>query len=77
MKLLHGFEVQCRVRFDGVAIEQLVELVSGQGNGMITKLRPMEAMLFQALVIQAKAIVLPEQDLDAIVTAVGEDIEFF
>ena len=36
----------------------------------------MEAVLFQAFVVQAKAIVFPEQDLDTIIIAVGEHIAF-
>jgi hypothetical protein len=76
MVLLHRLKVQYRVRFYGVTIKQLIQLVTGQGDGVIAELWPMEAVLFQAFVVQAKAIVLAEQDFDALVIAVGEHIRF-
>ena len=60
-----------------MAIQQLVELVAGQRHGVIAEFWPVKAVLFQALVLQAKAIVFPEQDLDAIVVAIGKHIQFF
>jgi hypothetical protein len=63
------------VRFYRVTIQLLVELIADQSDGVSPEFRPMEAVLFQAFEVQVKAIVFPEQDLDAIVIAVGEHIE--
>ena len=65
------------MRFYRVAIQKLIQLVASQVDGVIAEFWPMEAVLFQSFVVQAKTIVFPEQDLNAIVIAVGEHIEFF
>ena len=77
VSLLHRLVMQYRVWLDVVAIKQVVQLLASEGHGAIAEFWPVEAMLLQSLVVQAKTIVFPEQDLDAIVTAIGEHIEFF
>ena len=65
------------MRFDVESIKQAVQLLAREGHGVVTQLRPMEAMLLESFVVKAKAIVFPEQYLNAIMIAVGKHIEFF
>ena len=63
------------MRFDIEAIEQRIELMSGQGDRRtITLLRPVELMLFKAFVVKTKAIRFPKQNLDPVTPVVAEHI---
>ena len=65
------------MRFDIEAIEQRIELMSGQGDRRtITLLRPVELMLFKAFVVETKAIRFPKQNLDPVTPSIGEHKQF-
>ena len=55
------------------AIEQPIQLLSAQANHALCRRSwPMEAIFFQALLPQAETIALPIEDLDLVLTPVGE-----
>jgi len=60
---------------DVIAIQQPVDLLAGQRHELITLAWPAEFLFGQALVVEHKTIVFPEQALDLVAPAVGEGIE--
>ena len=60
---------------DVIAVQQPVDLLAAQRHEFITRPWPAEFLFGQALVVEHKTIVFPEQALDLVPLAVGEGIE--
>ena len=58
-----------------IAIEQPVYLLPGECDHLVSRLWPLEFLLFKALVIEDKAVVFPEQAFDFVTLFIGEGIE--
>ena len=58
-----------------IAIKQPVYLLPGECHDLVSRLWPFEFFLFKTLVIEHKAVVLPEQTFDFISAFVGEGVE--
>ena len=58
---------------DIVAIQQPVQLLDAErDHGLLTRARPVETVLFQALLPQAEAVGLPVEYLDTVTAAIAE-----
>ncbi len=58
-----------------VAVQQPIDLLAGEGNHFVVRVRPPELLFRQRFVIQYKPIVLPEQTLDFVVAAIDKSIQ--
>jgi len=58
-----------------IAVQQPVDLFTGQRHQLIRRPRPFELFFSQGFVIEHKAVVLPHQALDLVPLPVGEGIE--